>query len=567
MKRLPTWFMRVLPARCRLVHASKNALHFCRSRRSPPRGLRRGNPVEPRLTRRHPVADRPGRAGADRPGARRLRDAARRRRPGGRLPPGARRRRGRPGRAVRHQPASSTIEVIFGTAALGATIVPMNYRAGRRRGRPPDGRLGDRRCCSPRPATATCSSRSRPETLEHDRCTSTTAPTRPPATAPRSPLEIEDVDDDALAALLYTSGTTSLPKGVMLNHGALTGYVMGTQRAGRRRRPSGRMLLAAPLYHIAGLTSMLERPVLRPADGRDAAVRRRRLAATAVAEHGDPRLPRADDAGPGHRPPATSRDADLSSLAGRHLRRRADAAVGHPRAIDAFPTSVSFARRYGQTETTSTVAVLDPDDHRLEGTPEEIETKLRRLRSVGRVLDDVEVRIVDRRPAIRSAERASARCSCRRSGPWTATGAPRRRPGSPIDDEGWVHTGDLGLPRRGRTTCSSSGRAGDMIIRGGENIAPDEVEAVLYEHPDVLEAGVVGVPDEEWGERGGSPWSSAGPGSELDEAVLQAFCREHLAPFKRPDTDRLRRAPPADVHRQAAAARPAHGRRRLNGGT
>jgi acyl-CoA synthetase (AMP-forming)/AMP-acid ligase II len=77
------------------------------------------------------------------------------------------------------------------------------------------------------------------------------------------------------------------------------------------------------------------------------------------------------------------------------------------------------------------------------------------------------------------------------------------------------------------------GRAGDMIIRGGENIAPDEVESVLYEHPDVLEAGVVGVPDEQWGERVVAAVVLREGAAGVD--AIMEHCRSKLASFKRPE--------------------------------
>ena len=113
-------------------------------------------------------------------------------------------------------------------------------------------------------------------------------------------------------------------------------------------------------------------------------------------------------------------------------------------------------------------------------------------------------------------------------------GSGQSRTAETIDDAGWIHTGDLGhLDEDGYLFLG--GRAGDMIIRGGENVAPEEVEAVLYDHPDVAEAGVVGVPDEEWGERVVAAVVRR-PESELDETSLREHCREHLAGFKRPDT-------------------------------
>jgi acyl-CoA synthetase (AMP-forming)/AMP-acid ligase II len=178
------------------------------------------------------------------------------------------------------------------------------------------------------------------------------------------------------------------------------------------------------------------------------------------------------------------------------------------------------------------VAVLDPDDHRIwDGSTEEQEAKLRRLRSVGRVLDDVAVRVVDpdgnALPPDSPGE-VQLRTFRAMDGYWGAKEKTRVT----IDDEGWVHTGDMGYLDEG-DYLFLVGRAGDMIIRGGENIAPDEVEAVLYEHPDVLEAGVVGVPDEEWGERvvAAVVLREGAPGVE----VVMDHCKARLAGFKRPE--------------------------------
>jgi acyl-CoA synthetase (AMP-forming)/AMP-acid ligase II len=202
------------------------------------------------------------------------------------------------------------------------------------------------------------------------------------------------------------------------------------------------------------------------------------------------------------------------------------------RAIDLFPRTVSFAGAYGQTETTSTVAVLDPDDHRVwDGSAEEQEIKLRRLRSVGRVLDDVQVKVMgpegdELAPEVPGEVWLST--FRKMEGYWGAKEKTRVT----VDDEGWIHTGDMGyLDADGYLFLV--GRAGDMIIRGGENIAPDEVEAVLYEHPDVLEAAVVGVPDEEWGERVVASVVLREGG--IDVAGLMEHCRKHLASFKRPE--------------------------------
>ena len=108
---------------------------------------------------------------------------------------------------------------------------------------------------------------------------------------------------------------------------------------------------------------------------------------------------------------------------------------------------------------------------------------------------------------------------------------PTVAPGS-ADGEGWLRTGDLGvIDEHGRLQVT--GRIADTIISGGENVAPAEVEAVLEAHPQVLEAAVVGRPDDKWGEAV-TAWVVARPGIELDFASLMAHCARMLAPYKAP---------------------------------
>ena len=101
-----------------------------------------------------------------------------------------------------------------------------------------------------------------------------------------------------------------------------------------------------------------------------------------------------------------------------------------------------------------------------------------------------------------------------------------------LDAQGWLHTGDLGsLDADGY--CRIQGRLKDMIIRGGENIYPREIEDVLFTHPGIANASVVGVPDAEWGEQVAA-FIQPRAGVSLGSEDLAAFCRQHLAPFKVP---------------------------------
>ncbi len=418
------------------------------------------------------------------------------------------------------------VEVMFGALALGATVVPMNYRAGKDEAAHLLADSGTKVLVTERRYADLVDS-VKPTTLEQVLHFDGDYAQRRDAAEPFE--LVEDVEDDALATLLYTSGTTSLPKGVMLKHGAITGYVMGTNECADGE-DHGRMLLAAPLYHVAGLTSTL----IALYSGRTIVMLAQFEAADWLAAAGRHHVTHAflvptmlarllDD-------PALA-DTDLSTLVGVTYGAAPMPPSVIRRAIEVFPRTVAFSQAYGQTETTATVAVLDPDDHRIwEGAPEEQEAKLRRLRSVGKVLDDVEVQICDESGNVvppNTPGEVWLRTFRAMDGYW---GNPEKTRVT-VDGSGWVHTGDLGyLDEDGYLFLS--GRSGDMIIRGGENIAPEEVEAVLYEHPDVIEAAVIGVPDETWGERVvAAVVLRAGVGTE----VIAEHAKAHLASFKRPE--------------------------------
>ena len=179
------------------------------------------------------------------------------------------------------------------------------------------------------------------------------------------------------------------------------------------------------------------------------------------------------------------------------------------------------------------MAVLDPDDHRISGTAEETERKLHRLSSVGQVLEDVQVRVVDADSGEPVAPGAIGEVQLQTFRAMDGYWGNDEKTRVTIDDEGWVHTGDLGY-LDDDDYLFLAGRTGDMIIRGGENVLPDEVEAVLYDHPSVLEAAVVGLPSEEWGERITAA-AVVRPGSGTTGDDLVAHARERLAPFKRPE--------------------------------
>jgi fatty-acyl-CoA synthase len=101
-----------------------------------------------------------------------------------------------------------------------------------------------------------------------------------------------------------------------------------------------------------------------------------------------------------------------------------------------------------------------------------------------------------------------------------------------IDQDGWLHSGDIGVMDQGGYT-QITGRIKDMIIRGGENIYPREVEEFLYSHPSILDVQVFGVPDQKYGEQL-CAWIRTRPGTSLTAGEVQAFCRDRITHFKIP---------------------------------
>jgi acyl-CoA synthetase (AMP-forming)/AMP-acid ligase II len=341
------------------------------------------------------------------------------------------------------------------------------------------------------------------------------------------------IDDDDTTILMYTSGTTSRPKGVMLSHNDFTAYVCGTVELADGT-PRGTALLAAPLYHIAGATNIMTSlfagrklvvlPQFDPTAWLDAVQRERVTHAFVVPTMMKQIIDHPRFAA-----------YDLSSLQNLSY---GGAAMPFPvirRAIESFPATVGFVNAFGQTETTSTLTVLGPEDHRLDGTPDEVERTLRRLVSIGRPLPDVQVKVVDDDGSELAAGEVGEL--------WVLT--PRTMKGYAGSDgavstpaqEGWLPTRDMGwIDEDGYIFLA--GRKDDMIIRGGENISPAEVEAVLYSHSAVEEVAVIGLPDVEWGQRVAAVVVTR-PGAALSEAELSEFCRQRLASFKKPELFRF----------------------------
>jgi acyl-CoA synthetase (AMP-forming)/AMP-acid ligase II len=350
--------------------------------------------------------------------------------------------------------------------------------------------------------------------------------------------EPPEVDDDDTSILMYTSGTTALPKGVMLTYNDFTAYVCSNVELADGT-PRGSALLCVPLYHIAGATNIMTSlftgrrlVLLRQFDARawlDTVERERITHAFLVPTMVKQLIDHPE-----------FECYDLSSLENLSY---GGAAMPFPvirRAIEMFPKTVGFVNAFGQTETTSTLTVLGPEDHRLEGSAADIERKLKRLKSIGRPLPDVELKVVDDGNDLPPGQVGELWVRTPRIMKGYGSGAGTTSP-LPLQD-GWLPTRDMGwLDEDGYIFLA--GRKDDMIIRGGENIAPAEVEAVLYSHPGIDEAAVIGVPDVEWGQRVAAIVVPR-PGVTLTADEVIEFCRQRLASFKKPEVVQFMEALP-----------------------
>jgi acyl-CoA synthetase (AMP-forming)/AMP-acid ligase II len=332
--------------------------------------------------------------------------------------------------------------------------------------------------------------------------------------AARADVEVGDVPDDvdAPAVLLFTSGTTAAPKAAVLRHRHLTSYVVGTvEFAAADERDA--VLVSVPPYHVAGLANLLSnlyagrRIVYLPQFDAHAwvdAVREHAVTNAMVVPTMLARITEVLEADGGGLP-------TLRALA--YGGAKTPAAVLE-RVMKVLP-DVDLTNAYGLTETSSTIAVLGPDDHRAarDGDP----TAVARLSSVGQVLPTIEVDIRDGEIWVRGEQV---------SGEYEGQAAP-------VDDDGWFPTRDRGwIDDDGYLFIE--GRSDDTIIRGGENIAPAEIEEVLLRHPAVEECAVVGIPDDEWGQQIAAVVVCRSD-VDVDADDLKAFVRESLRSSKTPE--------------------------------
>ncbi len=317
----------------------------------------------------------------------------------------------------------------------------------------------------------------------------------------------------------FTSGTTGAPKGVTLSHRSIlnNGYFTGR---GMALGPDDRLCIPVPLYHCFGLSMgnlsclTLGATMVYPGEGFDPLATLQTVEAErCTALYGVPTMFIAELDHP------RFSEFDLSSL-------RTGVMAGSPCPIEVMRRVADRMNMgevticYGMTET-SPVSFQSAVDDPLE----------RRVTTVGRVHPHTEVKLIDEDGA--TVERGMDGELCARGylvmiGYWDEpeqTAAVR-------DAEGWMHSGDLAtIDDEGY--CKIVGRLKDMVIRGGENLYPREIEEFLYGHPAIRDVQLFGVPDDRYGEEL-CAWIILHEGSVLDEAELKAFCHGQIAHQKIP---------------------------------
>ncbi|MGN2641246.1 acyl-CoA synthetase [Nocardia takedensis] len=324
---------------------------------------------------------------------------------------------------------------------------------------------------------------------------------------------------DQVAGLFYTGGTTGFPKGVMLSHANLFASALGAVASGHLFRPNGKYLHAAPMFHLADLAgwicsvtlgnTQLTIPAFDPVATMKAIAEHRVTDTLLVPVMLQMLVDHPEVA-----------NYDLSSM--EHVVYGASpiAQTVLEKAMKAFPNA-GFVQAYGMTELAPVATLLGPDDHR-DGL----------LRSAGRSAPHAEVRIVD--PAGDEVARGTVGEIVVRGdhvmlGYWN-----RPEESAAAVRDGWMHTGDGGyMDENGYVYVVD--RIKDMIVSGGENVYSAEVENAVSAHPAVATCAVIGVPDQEWGERVHAVIVCV-PGSSVTAEEIREHSKALIAGYKAPRT-------------------------------
>ncbi|WP_192876314.1 long-chain-fatty-acid--CoA ligase [Rhizorhabdus dicambivorans] len=363
-----------------------------------------------------------------------------------------------------------------------------------------------------RPEVAICSRGALPGWLSLDELVERAAPGLPPV----------PVTDEAAVLQLYTSGTTGKPKGAMISHRGVVANIGQIELATGSSAPGQRSLHVLPMFHIAGavfaLRAMAHGETLVILAAADPAVLLRTIVEERIAHMFIvPTLIQ-----------MMLRQPEIAGMRFPHLRQIMYGAspIAEHVLVEAMGVfGCAFLQGFGMTELSCAGTFLSEADHvrALSDRPE-------LLASAGRALPGTELRIVD------AGGRA---CAPGEIGEILIRG-PQVFPGywklpeatATALRDGWLHSGDAGsLDEEGYLFIRD--RLKDMIVSGGENVYPAEVEAVLHQHPQIAEASVIGVPDEKWGETVMAV-IVAEAGARPSEAEIDRHCRESLGGFKLP---------------------------------
>ncbi|MBJ7412952.1 MAG: acyl--CoA ligase [Phenylobacterium sp.] len=350
------------------------------------------------------------------------------------------------------------------------------------------------------------------------------------ACAAAAPDDLPEAAPD-IAVLLFTSGTTGEPKAAILRHANLTSYVISTvEFLGAEEGEAA--LVSVPPYHIAGISAVLTGvyggrrivylEAFTPEEWVVAAAREEISHAMVV-------------------PTMLGAILDILEARGESLPALKALSYGGgrmplpviERALAMLP-HVDFVNAYGLTETSSTISVLGPDDHRMAIYSDD-EAARRRLGSVGRPLPSLELEIRDPEGRVLGPNQPGEIYV--RGEQVSGEYAHKKM----LSDDGWFATNDGGwLDEEGYLFVE--GRLDDVIVRGGENMSPGEIEDVLRAHPAVADVAVLGVPDDHWGEKVAAVVVAHDPAPAPED--LAAWVRARLRSTKTPEVWAFREALP-----------------------